>query len=110
MVLAGTELCRVAVVPRNDTAESLFPFDFTFTRWSKINIQNLVADFLALMGAGKVVMRQPLPVNVFKVINAQTDKVVKALRFYGGNIAFRESIWRCNQLHLMGDFKHILFV
>ena len=92
MILATAGLRGCSVVVRDDSAELLFPFDFAFTRWSKINIQNLVIDFLALVRPGEVVMRQPLSVNVFKVINAQADKVVKALRFYGRNIAFRVSI------------------
>ncbi len=57
MVLEGAELCSVAVVPRNDSAESLFAFNFTFNRGCEINVKNLVANFLALMGLCEVVMR-----------------------------------------------------
>lgn len=91
-MLATAGLSGFAVVMRDDSAELLFPFNFTFSRGYEINIQNLVIDFLALVRPGEVVMRQPLSVNVFKVINAQADKVVKALRFNGRNIAFRESV------------------
>ncbi len=89
MMLAGAELCSVAVVPRNDSAKSLFARDLALTRRSEINVKNRVADLFALMGSGEVIMRFPFPVDVVKVLNTQADKVVKALRFNGGNIAFR---------------------
>jgi len=91
-MLATAGLRSGAVVVRDDSAELLFPFNFTFSRGCEINVKNLVSDFLALVRPGEVVMRQPLSVNVFKVINTQADKVVKALRFNGRNIALRVSI------------------
>lgn len=47
MVLAGVQLRSVAIVPRDDSAQPLFAFDLAFTRWSVINVKNLVSDFLA---------------------------------------------------------------
>ncbi len=92
MLVTSRELRGFSIVVRDDSAELLFPLNFTFGRGCEINVENLVADFLALMGAGKVVMQQPLSVNVFKVINTQADKVVEALCLYGRNIVFGVSV------------------
>ncbi len=59
-MLATEGLRGFSVVVRDDSAEFLFPFDFTVSRGGEVNVENLVADFLALVRSGKVVMRQPL--------------------------------------------------
>ena len=107
---AATGLRGGAVVVRDNPAELRFPFDLALVRWSKINIKNIVVDLLTLVGSREVVVREPLPVDIIEVVNAQADKVVETLLFYGRNIGLRVSVWRCNQLHLMGNLKHKLFV
>ena len=92
MLLATAELRGGAVVVRDDAAEFCFPMDLALVRRSKINIKNVVADLLALMRPREIIMRKPFSIDVVKVINTQADKVVKALRFYGGNITFRVSV------------------
>lgn len=91
-MLATAGLRGFPVVVRDDSAELLFPFNFTFSRGSEINVKNGVADLFALMGSGEVIMSLPLPVDVVKVVNAQADKVVKALRLNGRNVRFYVSV------------------
>jgi hypothetical protein len=91
-MLATAELCGSSVVVRNDFSELLFPFNFTFSRRYEINVKTRVPDLFSLMGSCEVIMSLPLPVDVVKVVNAQADKVVKALRLNGGNIRFYVSV------------------
>jgi hypothetical protein len=51
MVLAGLELDGFTVVPRYDTAESLFPLDLTFVGRLEIRTKNLISDIYSLMRA-----------------------------------------------------------
>jgi hypothetical protein len=61
MVLAGMQLRSVAIVVRNDSAQSLFPFDFARFSRSEINIENVVPDISSLMRSLMVVVAQPFP-------------------------------------------------
>lgn len=81
MMFVGAGLRSVAVVVRNDAAQLCCPLNLALIHRRKIDIKNVVADLLALMGPREIVVREPLPVDMVKVIKAQTDKVVKALRF-----------------------------
>ena len=109
-MLATTGLRGFSVVVRDDSAELGFPFDFAFSRGCEINVKNGVADLFSLVRPCKIVMRQPFRINMVQVFKAQANKVVKALGFYGFYECFLETIWGCNQLHLMGNLKHKLFV
>ena len=91
-MLATTGLRGGAVVVRNDAAKSCLPFDLALVRRAEINIKNIVADLLTLMGPREVVMRQPFTIDMVKMINAQADKVVKALCLYCRNVRFRVSV------------------
>ena len=49
-MLTTRQLRGGAVVVRNDPAELLFPFDPAFRSRREIDIENFIADLLALMG------------------------------------------------------------
>jgi hypothetical protein len=65
-MLANAELRGITVMPRNDTAEPLFAFDFALAGRSDINIKHVVSNIYTLMGFGEVVMRQPFMVDMIK--------------------------------------------
>ena len=77
-VLVGTELGSLAVIPRNDSAESLFPFNFAFSCRRKIWTENFISDVRSLMRSLLVVVRQPFTVYVIQLIQAHADKMVQA--------------------------------
>ena len=58
---AKVESGRLAIVPREDTAEALLPFDLTFGCWRKVRSENFVLVFFSLMRSFVIVVRQPLP-------------------------------------------------
>jgi len=82
MLLAGTELSGGAIVVRNDSTQSLFPLDFAFVFGREIRLKNLVVDIHSLMRALIMIVRQPLAVDVVELIQAYTNKVIKALALY----------------------------
>ena len=88
MMMAGTELCRVAVVPRDDSAQPLFPLDFAFVCGREVGAKSLVSDIHSLMRAFVVVIRQPFMVDMIKMIQAKTNEVVKALFFNDTDTGF----------------------
>lgn len=110
MMMVGTELCRVAVVPRDDSAEALFPLYLALVRGLKIWSKNLVPDIYSLMRAFVVVIRQPFMVDMIKMIQAKTNEVVKALFFNDTDTGFGVPVWIMNQLHLIGTLRRRLFV
>ena len=61
------ELRSSAIVPRDDSAQALFPFDYAFIRWCKIGAKNFVSDIHSLMRAFVVVIRQPFMVDMIKL-------------------------------------------
>ena len=79
MVLEGVRLGSIAVVVRDYSAETLFPFNLTCVGGAEVNIKHLVLNLFSLMWVVEVVVIKPLFVNVVQMIKAETDKVVKAL-------------------------------
>jgi hypothetical protein len=86
-MMAYGELCSVAVVPRDDSAESLFPFDFALIGRPEINIKNVVINVNSLMRSLVVVVLQPFAVDVIKMIQTEVNKVVQTLSFCLSDIA-----------------------
>ena len=77
---------------------------------AQLNIKHVVSDIHTLMGFGEVVMRQPFMVDMIKMTQAESNEVVKTLFLDDADAGFGIPVWRCNQLHLMGNLKHKLFV
>jgi len=87
MVLAGVQLGSVAVIPRNDSAQPLFPFNLALVRRFEIRTENLVPDIHSLMRALVIIVRKPLAVDVIKLIQAYAKEVVQAFSFNFSDIA-----------------------
>ena len=87
-MIANPELRSVAIVPRDDSAESLFPFDFALIDRPEVNVQHVVSDINTLMGSLLVVVGKPFAVDVIKVIQAEVNKVIQALPFCLTDITF----------------------
>lgn len=81
MIFVGVELCSFPVVPGNDSAQPLFPLNLTFVRRLEIRSQNLVANVHSLMRALVIIVRQPLSVDVVKLVEAYTEKVIQTFSF-----------------------------
>lgn len=92
MVLAGMGLGCVAVIPRNDSAQTLFPLDLAFGCRRKAWSENLVPNIRTLMRAFVVVVRQPFAVDMVELFQRDTDKVVQTFPFSFANIAFDKCI------------------
>lgn len=99
-----------SIVPRNDSAESLLAFDLALVRGLEIRSKNLVSNIFSLMRSVVVIVFQPFATDIVQLIHTEADKRIKALAFNFSDIALTKSVWKCNQLHLMGNLKHKLFV
>ena len=87
MIVAGLASGSFAGVPRNNSAESLFPFDFSFSVRRKIWMENLIPDVCSLMRSLLVIVSQPFTVYGFQLIQTHADKMVQTLPFYLSDIA-----------------------
>jgi hypothetical protein len=88
MMFAGTGLSGVAVVVRNDSAQTLFPFNIALGRRSEIRPKNLVPDVRSLVRSLLMVVRQPLPVDVVKLVKAHAKEMVQTLAFNLSDVIF----------------------
>ncbi len=89
MMFAGAGLCGISVIPRNDSAQPLFPLDLTPVRGLEVWTKNLVPDIRTLMRSLIVVVRQPLPVDVVELVKAHANKVVQTFLLEHADAAFR---------------------
>ena len=109
-MLSGIGLCSIAVVPRNNSAQSLFPLDLAFGLGREIGAKNFVADIHSLMRTLVVIVRQPLPVDVIKLVKAHANEVIQAFPLNLSDITLAIRIWIMNQLHLVGALRRRVFV
>ncbi len=107
---AAAGLSCFAVVPRDNAPQALFPLNLAFAPRREIRAKDFVANIHSLMRAFVIVVRQPLAIDVVELVKAQADKMVQALFLNDAYTRFAISVWRCNQLHLIGVLKHKLFV
>lgn len=78
MMFGGAGSGSFAVVIRNDSAQTLFPFDLALVRGLEIWSKNLVSNIDSLMRALVVVVRKPLSVDVVELVQTYAEKVVQA--------------------------------
>ena len=79
MMLVGVQLRSVAIVPRNDSAQPLLSLDLALVRGLEIWTENLVANINSLMRALVIVVRNPLAVDVVKLVKAYAKEVIQTL-------------------------------
>jgi hypothetical protein len=104
MVLAGVELRSVAIVPRDDSAQPLFALDLALVRGYEIRSKNLVPNIDSLVRAFVIIVCKPLAVDVVKLVEAYTEKVVQALALNFSNVAFTERIRHRSAHGCLDDF------
>lgn len=92
MVLVCIQLRSGAVVPRDNAAEPLFSLDLTFVSRLEIRTKNLVSDIYSLMRSFVIVIRQPFMIDMIKMIQAKTNKVIKALFLNDADTGFSVSV------------------
>ena len=108
MMFARAESGSIAVIPRNDATQPLFPLNLAPVRRCEVRPKNLVPDIRSLMGSLLVVVRQPFPVDVIKLVKAHAIEVVQALAFDFSDVALAIPIGhgrlnRCPKaFHLLG--------
>jgi hypothetical protein len=81
-----------AVIPRNNSAQPLFPFNFALVGRNKIHPKNLVPDIRPLMRSVFIIIQQPLVVDIVKMVQAEANKIIKALSFYFSDAALAKSV------------------
>ena len=103
MRFAGTDLCGVAVVVGNYSAEPLFPFDFAFGSRRETGAKNLVPNIQTLMRAMVVVVRKPLAINVVQLVFAEAEKIIEAFPLNLSNCSTRKthSPWESTRVFLL---------
>ncbi len=92
MMFTRAGLSGVTVIVGNDSAQPLFPLNFALSRWAEIGAKNLVPDIGALMRSLLIIVREPFPVDVVKLVKAHAEKVVQTLPFYLSDVIFRKRI------------------
>ncbi len=100
MMFARAESGSFAVVPRNDSAQTLSLFDLAFIGRREVGAKNLVPNIHTLMRSLIMVVRQPLVVDVIKLPQAYAVKMVQAFPFNLSDVALAipirlESAYRC---------------
>lgn len=77
MLFVGAGLSGISVVVRNDSAQPLFPLNLALGRRSEIRPKNLVPDVRSLVRSLLMIVRQPLPVDVVKLVKTHAKERVR---------------------------------